>query len=174
MQWELTVPARRHRRMWNRFRAAFDMAGERHVPGLGNAKTYATYLRRVRQYKTGRRLPAGHVPASQYFLLDQSKREILGVIDIRHSLNEHLLHRGGHIGYAVAPSQRRRGYGTLQLRLALDVCRNMGLERVLITCDSDNTASAKTIERCGGILEDERLDASGVPFKRYWVHLRWC
>jgi predicted acetyltransferase len=112
------------------------------------------------------------VPTTKFFLLEEGSPKILGVIDIRHRLNDHLLNNpGGHIGYAIAPSERRKGYATQQLRLALEKCREMGIGPVLITCDKENMASAKVIQRNGGVLEDERASKEGKVFQRYWITL---
>lgn len=98
--------------------------------------------------------------------------EYLGRVSIRHELNEFLTHFGGHIGYDIRPTQRRKGYGTLQLKLALDVARELGLERVLITCDSTNEGSRRIIQSNGGVFQDEtQLDFRPVPTQRWWVDL---
>ncbi|TSB21636.1 GNAT family N-acetyltransferase [Streptomyces benahoarensis] len=78
--------------------------------------------------------------------------------------HDFLLAHGGHIGYDVRPTARRRGHATAMLRAALPRARVLGLDRVLITCDATNTASRKVIEACGGLFEDRR----GVKL-RFWV-----
>jgi predicted acetyltransferase len=83
-------------------------------------------------------------------------------------LNDHLLQIGGHIGDMVRPSERRKGYGTEQIRLALEKCRELGIPWVLVTCDKDNIASARTIQKNGGVLENEVMDADVVK-QRYWI-----
>jgi predicted acetyltransferase len=98
--------------------------------------------------------PDGYVPATELWWVDGD--EFLGRIAIRHRLTPRLLEMGGHIGYDVRPSARRRGHATEMLRLALGVARGLGIERALITCDVDNIGSRTVIERNGGILEDER------------------
>lgn len=97
--------------------------------------------------------------------------EIVGRASIRHQLNDYLAFRGGHIGFAVRPAFRRRGYATEILRQSLVIARSYGIDRVLVTCDDDNVGSAAVIEACGGVLErvvpvDESDD--GVAFRRYW------
>jgi predicted acetyltransferase len=94
----------------------------------------------------------------------------LGAIALRHELNDFLLEAGGHIGYSIRPSARRRGLATWALARTLERARAMGLHRVLLTCDPDNTASARTIERNGGQLADTR-DTSDGPKRRYWIPL---
>jgi len=167
----LAIPARRHRRAWKQLRSEFDHDDAVHFALYQGSKTYGQFMRKWRNFHTGGHLPDGYVPGTKYFLLEEGNPKILGVIDIRHSLNDHLLNRGGHIGYAVAPSERRKGYAMQQLRLALEICRDMGLSPVLITCDQDNIASAKVIQKNGGVLEDERMSVEGKVFQRYWITL---
>jgi len=167
----LAVPARRHRRAWNVLNRAFRQE-ENRIASIGNNESYRRYLRKCRNYAAGRRLPKGYVPASTFFLVEESGSELLGVINIRHRLNDHLLNNpGGHIGYAVAPGERRKGYGAEQLRLALEICRDKGINPVLVTCNKDNIASARVIRKNGGVLEDERLSEEGRVFQRYWITL---
>ena len=92
------------------------------------------------------------------------------MIDIRHRLNDYLLNFGGHIDYSVRKSERQKGYATEMLALALIECMKLNIKRVLITCDKDNIASAKTIINNGGILENEILEGSGIT-QRYWINL---
>ena len=96
--------------------------------------------------------------------------DYLGAIDLRHYLNDVLLDVGGHIGYSVRPSFRRRGLATWALGSVLPEARALGLDRVLVTCDDDNTGSARSIERNGGVLEDVRATDAGVK-RRYWITL---
>lgn len=85
-----------------------------------------------------------------------TEEEIIGFLAIRHTLNEYLLDQGGHIGYSVRPSHRRRGHALRALGLALPLAASLGVDRVLVTCERDNEASRRTIEANGGVLEDER------------------
>ena len=95
----------------------------------------------------------------------------MGAVNIRHSLNEKLLAHGGHIGDGVRPSMRGQGIGTKMIALALEVCRTLGIDRVLMTCDKSNVASARTIIKNGGVLENEIVDEDEVV-QRYWIDLR--
>ncbi len=113
----------------------------------------------------------GLVPDSTFFLLDDERNILLGAVNIRHYLSDHLMKYGGHIGDGIRPSERRRGYGTLIISLALEKCRELGIERVLITCDKDNIGSAKSIIRNGGVLENELTDEDGDIIQRYWIDL---
>lgn len=135
------------------------------------------FLDSVRQQHEGTDLPAGWLPAD--FLLaeisDQDTVEsadptIIGRASIRYGLTENLLNYDGHIGYAVAPEFRRRGFATEILRQSLVLLANRGIHRVLVTCDDDNVGSAAVIEANGGILEDLRFKpGDSVPTRRYWI-----
>ena len=113
----------------------------------------------------------GLVPDSTYFCLDTERSIFVGAVNIRHYLSEGLLLSGGHIGDSIRPSERGKGLGTRMIALALDKCRELSLERVLMCCDSDNFASARTIEKNGGVLENV-VDDGGAPVKRYWITLK--
>ena len=165
----LTKPTRRHRRAWVALCGEFKQAGEKAHAGEGD--TYGKFLRHCRNETKGRKLPEGFVPATKLFLMEEGSPKILGVFHIRHRLSDKLLHFGGHIGYAVAPSERQKGYATESLRLGLQLCRDMNINRVLITCNKDNIASAKVIRNNGGVLEDERQQDDGTIFQRYWIDL---
>jgi predicted acetyltransferase len=106
--------------------------------------------------------PDGYVPATELWWVD--RETFLGRITIRHRLTPHLLEVGGHIGYDVRPSARRRGHATEMLRQTLPIAHRMGIDPALITCDVDNFGSRTVIERNGGVLEDER-----VGKLRFWV-----
>jgi predicted acetyltransferase len=110
----------------------------------------------------GAPMPEGWVPASYRWILDDDR--LVGTITVRDRLTDSLLVVGGHIGYAVRPSARRRGVATAALRLALGLAARHGIDPVLITCEDDNVASARTIEASGGVLEDVRGTS-----RRYWV-----
>lgn len=108
---------------------------------------------------------------SVFFLLDEERNRLLGAVNIRHYLNESNLLRGGHIGDGIRPSERRKGYGTEIIRLALIECKKLGIDRVLITCDKDNIGSSKAIIKNGGVLENEVLNQYGGIEQRYWVEI---
>ena len=113
----------------------------------------------------------GRVPDSVFFLLDEERNRLLGAVNIRHYLNESLLRNGGHIGDGIRPSERRKGYATEMIRLALIECRKLGIRKVLMVCDKDNIASAKSILRNGGVLENEIVAPDGETEQRYWITL---
>ncbi len=127
---------------------------------------WARYLERMRDMRQGIGLRYDWVPSS--FLAADVGGELVGRVSIRHELNRWLVNYGGHIGYAVRPAHRRRGYALEILRQSLVIARAEGVDDVLVTCDDRNVASAAVIERCGGVLEDVR-PAEGVMGRRYWI-----
>lgn len=112
---------------------------------------------------------SGYVPFSTFYIV--VGEVIVGDIRVRYKLNEQLLQEGGHIGYALHPDHRRRGYGTAACKLALDFCKDIGLKKVLITCDEQNTASRKIIESVGGIADTPYAQSEDKAVLRYWVEL---
>lgn len=110
----------------------------------------------------------GLVPDSTYFCLDTDRNIMVGAVNIRHFLNESLLLNGGHIGDGVVPSERRKGIATAMIALALNECKKLGIHRVLMVCDKNNVASAKSIIRNGGVLENEVV-VNGITEQRYWI-----
>ena len=117
--------------------------------------------------------PAGFVPATTMLCVRKSDDRVVGMIDIRHQLNDHLLMFGGHIGYSVRPDERRKGYATAMLGLGLEKTATLGLKRVLVTCNKDNEASRRTILAHGGVLENEIWEEDEQRFvQRYWIDLK--
>ncbi len=106
--------------------------------------------------------PAGFVPVTNLWWVQGD--EFLGRIAIRHRMTPLLLQSGGHIGYDMRPSARRKGHATAMLRTALPIAFDLGIDPALITCDVDNVASRRVIERNGGALEDQRKNKL-----RFWV-----
>ena len=110
----------------------------------------------------------GIVPCTFRWITEGSR--YVGSIAFRHHLTPALLNSGGHIGYGIRPSDRGRGAASWALQeLLAQLATNGKPGRVLLTCDDNNVASVKTIERCGGLLEDVRRDEDGNPFRRYWI-----
>lgn len=109
-------------------------------------------------------------PSTLYLLVDGDNIKILGMIDIRHKLNNSLLKVGGHIGYNIRPSERKKGYGKRQLALGLEKCLDMGIKQVLITCDKNNLGSKNIIKANGGQLENIIVERK-MEIERYWIDL---
>lgn len=116
----------------------------------------------------GREVP--RVPETTYWMVEGD--EFIGRVGIRPQLNAFLEKMGGHVGYAIRASRRGQGYGTAILEMTLPKAKRLGLQKILVTCDDDNAASAKIIERCGGVLQDTiRVEGHSAPMRRYWISL---
>lgn len=111
------------------------------------------YIRICAQYEDPLKVPAHLVPATQFFFLRKSDNKLVGMIQVRHRFNDYLEKYAGHIGYSVRPSERRKGYAKEMLRMTLPFCREIGIDKVLITCIDGNIGSEKTILANGGIYE---------------------
>jgi predicted acetyltransferase len=131
---------------------------------------FPAYLQRLADDEVGINLSPGLVPCSHRWLLDDTGA-IAGIVRIRHNIDtKFLAEEIGHIGYDVPPSFRGKGYGIACLEAGLEIARTLNLERVLLCADTDNPASWRTIEHCGGILETERNSTYFKKlFRRYWI-----
>ncbi|MEY8461711.1 GNAT family N-acetyltransferase [Streptococcus merionis] len=111
-------------------------------------------------------------PSSTFLCILESDSKMVGICNIRHDINqEFLINIAGHIGYSIHPDERRKGYATEQLHLALIEAKKLSLSRVLVTAASWNLASQKTILANGGVYEDSRVDESdGEVMYRYWIN----
>lgn len=127
---------------------------------------FADHLERLGKNKLGVELLEGRVPNTMLYAFVDSK--IVGRVSIRHELNEYLRRRGGHIGYSVAPKFRRLGYATEIFKQSLPFCRAVGLTKIMITCDDENTPSWRLLETCGARLEEKFIDTEdGKLCRRY-------
>lgn len=138
--------------------------------GLRNAKSFEQWHSAILDNLNEETVGEGLVPATTYIAISSDDDRLIGMIDIRHRLNDYLLNYGGHIGYSVRKSERKKGYATEMLELALKECNRLGIKKVLITCDKDNIASAKTITNNGASLENE-IQEESVITQRYWINL---
>lgn len=177
---DLVTPDLRLHESWAEAVAEFDAAGSvQHGAGLWRmaqpldvteegCRAVIDYLRAQADPDT--QLEDGLVPCSYYWITDgagdqeDDDGEFVGYLALRHELNDWLLEEGGHIGYSVRPSRRREGHASRALALAVRRAAELGLDRVLLTCDEDNDGSRRTIERNGGVYEDTRKGK-----RRYWI-----
>ena len=139
------------------------------IPGAANMTSLSIpeWVQFTENTKYKESVTPGFVTAHTFFALDNDK--IVGIINARHELNDYLLNFGGHIGYSVRKSERRKGYGKKMLNYISEFLFSLGLEKILITCDKNNIASKRTIESCGGILENEVIEESRITL-RYWIY----
>ena len=117
-----------------------------------------------------------YVPSTVCLAIRETDNKLVGIIDFKHKLTDFLFNYGGNIGYSVLPEERQKGYAKEILRLMLEKCKELGVGKVLIACDKENIASAKTIISNGGILENEVKDEPGLgclgTIQRYWINLK--
>jgi predicted acetyltransferase len=152
------------------YRDEFASPADAHgTASLSNAATFEEWLQRVRDLEKLETAPAGYIPSSTYLAVREHDERLVGILQIRHWLNEALEFEGGHIGYSVRRSERRKGYATQMLRQAVSVCGRMGINKVLLTCDKDNIGSARVIKANGGILHTEFTSGNGNLAQRYWI-----
>ena len=169
---ELIVPnAHLHEAWLDAFRewepgAHLDGSGLRPSDDVESAGGFAAYVSRLVRFEDPETEQAQNfVPCTFRWMVDGDR--VLGTVALRHELNDALRESGGHIGYSVRPSERRKGVATWALHETLGTARSIGLDRVLITCDDGNVASQRTIEKAGGVLEEAR---DGRRY--YWFDLR--
>ncbi len=172
---ELVVPTSRYKQSFLQAVREVQASGS----GLGDTLTwdvdhmeadFDSVLADLRRYEPGNKLPDGFVHSEPLWLVEGET--YLGRASLRHTLNARLREFGGHIGYEIRPSARRQGHGRTILRLTLGRALELGLERVLVTCDTDNLGSRGVIEDNGGVLEGEFvLDYHPKPVRRYWITL---
>jgi predicted acetyltransferase len=135
--------------------------------GFDPAQSFDSYVAAMRERRCHHDLPDGWVPGT--FLVAEVDGTLVGRLSIRHELNEFLRSFGGHIGYGVRPAHRGRGYAGEMLRQGLVIARAVGIDRVLLTCDDDNTPSSRVIEGEGGVLENVVERPDGGRTRRYWI-----
>lgn len=167
----LVLPSKEHEILIKEYIQEF-LDNDSGINGTGSVEKYLNnydeWLGLVDNYLTGIDIPEGSVPGSTYFAFRESDNKLVGTINIRHELNDFLLQHGGHIGYGVRPTERRKGYATQILALGLEKLKNLAIDRALITCDKSNIGSAKVIANNLGILENELTDGIATT-QRYWI-----
>ena len=136
----------------------------------GEIEDYSKWINKTNDFLIGQNLN-GWVPATTYFLVKASNNQIIGMVNIRHYLNDFLkVHGYGHIGYCIRPTQRRKGYATKMLGMALEECRKLKINNVHVGCDKDNMGSKRTIEKNGGNLYRE-LEGERCPYLEYIIEI---
>jgi len=143
--------------------------GEKIIPWVIRRNDYHDFEKYMNELEIKPGNSEGLVPDSTFFCLDTDRNIFVGAVNIRHYLNEGLLKNGGHIGDGVRPSERRKGVATKMIGLALEECRKLGIDRVLMVCSKSNIGSAKSIINNGGVLENEVLTDEGELDQRYWI-----
>ena len=128
------------------------------------------FIKKCRDYENIETLPEGRVQATQFLFVRKADNCIVGMLQVGHYFNDYLERFGGHIGYSVRPSERQKGYAKEMLKMSLPYCREVGIERVLVTCIESNIASENTILANGGIYESTVYEPTEkVNLKRFWI-----
>ncbi|MFS0782868.1 GNAT family N-acetyltransferase [Bacillus sp. 1P06AnD] len=147
--------------------------GESMIPAASacDPSDFRAFIEKIQNAEKGVGIPEHWVTDSMFWLMDEHEG-IIGIICIRHSLTIPLLNTGGHIGYGIRPSQRKKRYATYMLHLALEEAKKLGLPKVLITCDAANTGSEKVIRSNGGQEDHPFIEENGNIVKRFWIDLK--
>lgn len=167
----LIEPSKEYKESFEKMVKDYEKNGEEeyynmHKVGLDD---FEAYVDKLLNNAKGINLPKDRVASSTYWLVNKNK-EIVGCIRIRKELNSEILRNIiGHIGYDISPSNRRRGYGELILKLGIEEAKKMNVIPLLITCKEDNYLSRKVIEKNGGVFESEILDSNDDIYRRYWI-----
>ncbi len=170
----LVLPSEEHLDQVRLYREEF-LAADSHMDGAGPLRRYPDprdWLAVVRAYADPAGVPEGRVQASQFLCLRETDGRLLGMIQLRHTLNEYLRLYAGHIGYSVRPSERRKGVAAWMLGALLPYCRELGLTRVMISCEPRNEASRRTILSNGGVYDKTvRVPEEAIELEQYWITL---
>ena len=117
-------------------------------------------------------VPLGWAQATQFLCVRENDKRVVGMIQVRHRFDEFLEKYGGHIGYSVRPSERRKGYAGWMLNAVKPFCRSIGLESILVTCLSENEASRRVILKNGGVYDATVHEpVENEEIERYWISL---
>jgi len=171
----LRVPTKKDKRKVLAFKKEFLESGQKVAGFAGLDKMeFDEWLTKIQNERNKETCDEGRVPATQFLAIREKDEKLVGMVQVRHELNDYLLKFGGHIGDCVRPSEQGKGYATEQIGLALAFCQVLNIDKVLITCKKDNIASARTIIKNGGVLENEIPNEfeNNVIMQRYWIELK--
>ena len=170
----LQLPTLEHKAAAEDFKQEFMVAQELVINGsaLLDQMEYEPWLVHTTNNRKPSIVRSDWVPATTFFVLRNHDGKIIGMLDVRHNLNHEFLARyGGHIGYSVRPSERKKGYATDMLKMGLEYAKSLHIDRAMLGCYADNLASAKTIKKCGGILSETKPYLDGKSMNVYWINL---
>lgn len=172
---KLIIPTQEYKEQMKEFIDEFKENGEETIYGSGKLErldTYEEWLQKINEDLNKQTAEEkGRVQAAQYIAVRKEDNKVIGIIQLRYTLNEKLYNHGGHIGDSIRPSERNNGYSTEMIWLALQEAKKVGIGNVLMTCDKDNIASARTIIKNDGVLENE-VEYKGKIIQRYWITLK--
>lgn len=170
---ELIIPTDEYCNSYYRYIGELEETGESRVPFVldYDSTDFSVLLARLKNDSQGIDLQDWQVPCSTFWLVEANS-EIVGVSNLRHRLNDNLKRLGGHIGFGIRPSARRKGYGTIILRETLVKAREINIDQVLVTCDKSNIGSAAAIKKNGGVFQDEEfIESENDIVQRYIISL---
>lgn len=170
---QLEIPQLQHREEYFAMMQEFFTAQEEIIPTtmqMKDGETYEQFIKACKEKSEGKNLTLWRVPNTLYFLVNENNK-IVGAIDIRHKLTEELKFDGGNIGYSIRPSERKKWYATIGLKLALEKCKELGMQKVLLTRRQKDVGSSKAIILNGGI-RDSSYEVNRVYKDRYRITLR--
>jgi predicted acetyltransferase len=181
---ELQLPALEHKLAAEKFKNEFLANQESMIPGsaLLDQMDYERWLIHTANNRDKNTVSSDWVVTTTFFAIRKRDQKIIGMIDVRHNLeNEFLAQFGGHIGFSVCPSERKKGYATEILKMGLMFAKSLDIEKVMVSCFSDNIPSIRTIEKCDGKLSetkhfksDESIvlpDSDGKSVLLFWITL---
>lgn len=167
-------PSKSYAEEYIKYRQEFLDAGDS-MDGTGPMRRIANpmeWLSEIEKYRHLETVPENLVQATQFICVRTTDKKVVGMLQVRHTLNEYLEKYAGHIGYSVRPSERRKGYAKWMLQQGLDFCKQIGLQQVLISCKPENEGSRRTILANGGVYESTVFEPNrGIELQRYWVDL---
>lgn len=130
------------------------------------------WLAQVEQLTDKKSCPENWVQSTQFLCIRKFDNRLVGMIQVRHYFNDFLEKFGGHIGYSVRPSERKKGYANRMLHDCLEFCKEIGLNKVLLTCLDTNDISRKVILKNGGVYESTVIEPTdNVKVERYWIEI---
>ena len=172
---ELIFPSKEYKEQIEEFKEEFIQNNENNIPGGGGLEreeTFEDWMQKINDDLSEEKSKArGRVPSVLYLAFRKRDKKLIGIIQIRYALNEYLYNFGGHIGDSIRPSERNKGYSTKMIALALKEAKKLGIGNVLMTCNKNNLASARTIIKNGGKLENEVIEDNKIV-QRYWITLK--
>ncbi|MWV42815.1 GNAT family N-acetyltransferase [Paenibacillus sp. HJL G12] len=168
----LTKPTLNLKNEYFDFYTEWKESGEDMVPWVisRDPQDFEAMLDWLDNHARGIDLPEGWVPDSTFWLVSADQK-VIGAVNIRHELNDFLMNEGGHIGYGIRPSERRKGYATQLLALSLAEAKTLGIDKVLVVCDEINVGSERTIINNGGVPDQDYVEENGNVIKRYWIDI---
>lgn len=138
------------------------------LSNISNIEDYDKFLEKLEKNKHQELIKPEYSPQTTFGIFENNR--LIGGFNLRHVIKGNLINHGGNIGYLIRPSERGKGYGTKMLYLALEKAAEIGLEKVLVSCRSENIGSMKVIENNGGIYENDYFEEeTGKTFKIYWI-----